>query len=233
MSKKKASDLFRDVIGRLDASLSTNGVDALDKMSGLEVHVLLAEKRADLQAAENRLAKDANDKGAKAQQQKADRDVKLISGYIDESRERSRKQSGLPDPDERSIHRMLDDVEAVTKSRFYHDPEPFMSPIEVFRMQDGKRGGEPFASLSNREKWQVLGDYSGWTEHEKRGIDLSQMDKVFANVINGKPKEQWLEGTGLSLSPDPKAVAAKLRAATPKQPIEPQKVKCKEHDRNR
>jgi hypothetical protein len=92
---------------------------------------------------------------------------------------------------------MLDDIEAVTKSRFYEDPDPIASPVEMFRMPKGKRGGEPFAALSTREKAQVLGDYTRWSEYEKHGVSFEQLDQVFLNVINGKPRGQWLEGSGL------------------------------------
>jgi hypothetical protein len=100
-------------------------------------------------------------------------------------------------PDRETIRQMLDDVEAVTKSRFYEDPDPIASPIEMFRMPDGKPGGETFAELSVREKRQVLGDYTRWQDYEERGVSFEQMDQVFWNVIQGKPREQWLEGSGL------------------------------------
>src|SRR5262249_56666557 len=100
-------------------------------------------------------------------------------------------------PDLQTIRQMLDDVEGITKSRFYEDPDPIASPIEMFRLPDGKPGGEPFAALSPREQLQVLGDYTQWQNYEERGVSFEQMDRVLVNVVNGKPREAWLEGTGL------------------------------------
>ena len=103
----------------------------------------------------------------------------------------------MSEPDPRTIRQMLKEVEAVTKSRFYADPDPVAGPVEMFRMPDGKKGGEPFAALPVSEKVQVLGDYTRWHDYEERGVSSAQMDQVFRNVIDGKPHEQWLEGTGL------------------------------------
>jgi hypothetical protein len=101
-------------------------------------------------------------------------------------------------PDQQTIRQVLDDVEAVTKGRFYEDPDPIASPVEMFKMPDGKPGGEPFAELSVREQVQVLGDYTRWREYERNGICSEQLDQIFWNVIQRKPREQWLEGSGLS-----------------------------------
>jgi hypothetical protein len=70
----------------------------------------------------------------------------------------------------------------------------------MFRMPDGKPGGEAFADLSAREQVQVLEYYSHWPQGEEQGISYDQMEHVFANVIAGKPRDRWLEGTGLSFS---------------------------------
>ena len=101
----------------------------------------------------------------------------------------------------KTVREMLDDVEAVTKGRFYEDPEPYASPIEMFLIRDGRPGGETFAHLSNREKLQVLDYYVRWQEHQDRGISFEQMEQVFSNVIEGKPRAQWLDGTGLDGKP--------------------------------
>jgi hypothetical protein len=111
----------------------------------------------------------------------------------------------LRKPDAQTIRQMLDDLEAVTRSRFYADPKPIASPIEMFRMPDGKPGGESFAALSGREKLQVLGDYTGCQHYQERGVTFEQLDQVFFNVIDGEPRDRWLEGTTLARSNDPKA----------------------------
>lgn len=100
-------------------------------------------------------------------------------------------------PDPKTIRAMLDEVEAVTKARFYEDPEPVASPVEMFRIPEGKEGGEPFSALSTREKAQVLGDYTDWQEYQKHGVGHEQIDQVFWSVIQGEPRERWLDGTGL------------------------------------
>jgi hypothetical protein len=100
-------------------------------------------------------------------------------------------------PDREVIRKMLDAVEAVTKGRFYEDPEPIASPVEMFLIRDGRPGGETFAQLSMREKHQVLGDYTDWQAYQAGGISFEQLDQVFWNAAHGKPREQWLDGTGL------------------------------------
>jgi hypothetical protein len=97
---------------------------------------------------------------------------------------------------------MLDNVETVTKSRFFEDPQPIASPVEMFLVRDG-RPGEPFADLSAREKLQVLDYYTDWAGFEERGVTFEQVDQVFLNVINGKPRDQWLDGTCLTLEEPP------------------------------
>ena len=100
-------------------------------------------------------------------------------------------------PDREVIRKMLDGVEAVTKSRFYEDPEPIASPVEMFLIRDGRPGGETFAQLSMREKHQVFGDYVDWQAYEAGGISFEQLDQVFWNAAHGKPREQWLDCTDL------------------------------------
>src|SRR5262249_44762454 len=75
----------------------------------------------------------------------------------------------------------------------------------MFRMPDGKPGGEPFAALSGREQFNVLSDYTQWHQYEERGVTFEQVDQVFTNVIDGKPRDRWLEGTTLAGDNDPKA----------------------------
>jgi hypothetical protein len=98
-------------------------------------------------------------------------------------------------PDREAIRKMLDDVEAVTKGRFFEDPEPIASPVEMFLIRDSRPGGEPFAQLSMREKRQVLDDYTDWRAYETAGISFEQLDRVFWNAAQGKPREEWLDGT--------------------------------------
>jgi hypothetical protein len=59
----------------------------------------------------------------------------------------------------------------------------------------------------------VLEDYTHWQDYQKQGIGFELLDRVFQNVIDGKPRGQWLEGTGLSLPAErgPKATLDTLR----------------------
>ena len=92
--------------------------------------------------------------------------------------------------DRQAIRAMLDDVEAVTKARFYEETDPIASPVEVFRMPEGKQGGMPFSALSTREKKQVLGDYTDWMEYAAHGVTGDQLDQVFWNAAQGRPRER-------------------------------------------
>jgi hypothetical protein len=100
-------------------------------------------------------------------------------------------------PGPEAVREVISDIEAVTASRFYEDPDPMFGPVEIFRVPEGEKGGEPFESLSVKEKAQVLGDYTHWQQYEQNGIGFGKLDQIFVNVINGKPKSEWLEGTGL------------------------------------
>ena len=103
-------------------------------------------------------------------------------------------------PDPRTIRQMLNEVEAVTKMRFSFFTGSVSSPVEVFeifRVYDGEKGGKPFASLSGSEKMQALVGYTDYHHYEDHGISFAQLKQVFRNVILDKPREQWLEGTGL------------------------------------
>jgi hypothetical protein len=102
-------------------------------------------------------------------------------------------------PDQQTIRRMLDGIEAVTKYRFCQDdPDPITGGVQVWRMPDeAGGGGEPFAGLTAREKALALGHYTPWREYEKSGVSMEQLDAVFFNVIQGLPRGRWLEGSGL------------------------------------
>ncbi len=133
----------------------------------------------------------------------------------------------------RTVRAMLDDVEAVTKGRFYEDPEPIASPVEMFLIRDGRPGGETFDQLSSREKLQALDYYVRWQEHEARGITFEQMEQVFSNVIEGKPRVQWLDGTGLDGKPvkDQKLAMKTLLEEAAKQVKQAMKVKDRGRER--
>ncbi len=103
-------------------------------------------------------------------------------------------------PTPQSLQQMLDDIESVTQSRFYADPDPIASPVEMFRIPEDKPGGELFSALSPEEKFQVLGDYTDWQEYDRNGIGMESLDQIFANVIVERPRSAWLDGVELSES---------------------------------
>ncbi len=99
-------------------------------------------------------------------------------------------------PDRKIIRQILDDVEAVTKGRFYEDPAPPQGPVEMFLVRDG-RAGEAFNALPLTQKVQVLSDYAELERYEAAGITYRQINQIVWNVIEGKPRSQWLDETGL------------------------------------
>ncbi len=133
---------------------------------------------------------------------------------------RDPKAPGQPDP--KSIRQLLDRIESVTKGRFYEDPAPVASPVEMFLIRDGRPGGEPFAELSVREKGQALWDYAPPAEHY--GISVEQKEQIIRNIVlEDKPRAQWLDGTGLDgqpVKPPPTwdDLAQALRDVLPKSP---------------
>ncbi len=99
-------------------------------------------------------------------------------------------------PDHRIIRQILDDVEAVTNGRFYEDPDPPQGPVEMFLARDGRQG-YAFDALPIAQKVQVLSDYAELDRYEAAGISYRQLNQIVWNVIEGKPRAEWLDGTGL------------------------------------
>jgi hypothetical protein len=104
-------------------------------------------------------------------------------------------------PKQETVQQMLDDIESVTKSRFYEDPDPIASPIDMFRMPEGEPGGESFDKLTLPEMFQVLGDYVPWDGYLREGVTEEQVNQIFQNIIDELPHSRWLENTGLSVEP--------------------------------
>src|SRR6266852_3913577 len=140
--KQSNDEVWKKAVERLNEAYSVGGRDALSKMTALEAYVLYANKTIDL---EKITAQPSPDDGS--QKEKLQLEVKDISGWLKENTADFKEINGN-DCDPQTVHRMLEEVEAVTKARFYQDPEPFASPIEMFRMPAGKPGGEDFATLS-------------------------------------------------------------------------------------
>jgi hypothetical protein len=209
--KLKDDAIWKQIVARLNVAYESLGRQGLEKMTAVEVHVLLSEKTVDVRQSKSWRKQYPEDELGKLRHEKAEAAVADISSWLKEKSAPSH-ETPTKAPEPKAILQMLDDVEAVTKSTYYADPEPIASPIEMFRLPAGA-GGEPFSSLSRREKWQVLEDYTHWQDYEKQGIGFGPLDQVFGNVIDGKPREQWMEGTGLVLPAErtPKSTLEKLR----------------------
>jgi hypothetical protein len=87
----------------------------------------------------------------------------------------------------------------------------------------GKRRGEPFAELPMAQKTQVFSDYLDLDKYEDAGISYRQINQVLWNLIEGKPRAEWLDGTGLP-DPDRKLAMDSLKRQTdqPQQDQRPQ-----------
>src|SRR5262249_40845289 len=110
----------------------------------------------------------------------------------------------------------LDDVESLNKQRFYEPPDQEQGPAEVFLVRDGKQRGHPFEGLGMAQKVQVFSDYLDLEKYEAAGISYRQINQVFSNLAEGKPRSEWLEGTGLP-DPDRKLSLGALKRQTVQQ----------------
>ncbi len=73
----------------------------------------------------------------------------------------------------------------------------------------------PFAELDRRDKLDVLG-FIGWDRYGKRGLHWRDRLAIRDNVVEGKPRHRWLEGTSFC---DP-AVKAHIREELIEQTFE-------------
>jgi hypothetical protein len=65
--------LWMETIRRLDAAYMAGGTDALARMNGIEIHVLYAEKVAELQAVRESLVQHGDNEISRLHQQKLER----------------------------------------------------------------------------------------------------------------------------------------------------------------
>jgi hypothetical protein len=116
-----------------------------------------------------------------------------------------------------TIRAMLDEVEATVNTRYRESPDPtcgcFYEPLPP-----GSKHGIPFAELSSSDKSDLLYTYVRWAEYEANGVTDAQILRLWTNVADGKPREHWLDDTGLP-EPDRKRSLADLKKnAEAKQP---------------
>lgn len=113
------------------------------------------------------------------------------------------------------IRQILDDVESLTKQRFYEPPDQEQGPAEVFQVRDG-RSGEAFDSLPIAQQVQVFSEHLDLDAYEAGGISFRQLNQIFWNVVEGKPRDEWLDGTGLRDPGRKKSLAELMENATDK-----------------
>jgi hypothetical protein len=58
----------------------------------------------------------------------------------------------------------------------------------------------PFADLHWQHKANVLRDFISWGHYLQNGIDWHDHATIEYNVVRGKPRDRWLEGTSLRQS---------------------------------
>jgi hypothetical protein len=84
--------------------------------------------------------------------------------------------------------------------------------VEVFVVRDGKRRGYAFDVLGMAQKTQIFADYLDLDKYEDAGISYCQTNQVLWNLIEGKPRAEWLDGTGRP-DPDRKVSLAELKSS--------------------
>jgi hypothetical protein len=93
---------------------------------------------------------------------------------------------------DRAFDDLIAEIKAVISSRFVENPNPFCSPS--YTVATCNEPSFAFASLNRQDRLALLGDMVSWREYGARGITEAQRIVLAANVLDGKPAEQWLEG---------------------------------------
>lgn len=74
--------VWMETIRRLDAAYTAGGADALAKMNGIEIHVLYAEKMAELEAVENRIAQHGDNEINQLHKQKLEQQTADMAAWM-------------------------------------------------------------------------------------------------------------------------------------------------------
>ena len=77
-------------------------------------------------------------------------------------------------------------------TQYSEDREDIFSP-EYIPSNEEEPGFE-FAVLNRQDRQNVLGEAIAWRHYENKGISHAQQRIILANVLDGKPQENWLDG---------------------------------------
>jgi hypothetical protein len=102
-----------------------------------------------------------------------------------------RKRPVILKPDDPVWAELIANIEAVVSGRYAEDPD------FVFGMTYAPSVEEPgfeFGVLTRKDRQNLLADMVDWRGYGNRGMSHDQQSIVIANVLDGKPHEQWLVG---------------------------------------
>ena len=95
------------------------------------------------------------------------------------------------------VHELLRDLRELTNRQFiYEDPWHGFVPYDGAPTEYQLGPPVPFAALDRRDKADVL-EFISWDHYREKGLDWRDQNAIENNVIEGKPREQWLDGTSL------------------------------------
>jgi hypothetical protein len=96
------------------------------------------------------------------------------------------------------VQALLRDIHALTSRLFvYEDPWHGFVPTDGALSEWQIGPPVPFAALARKDKADVLDGFISWEYFFGLGLDRRDQDTILGNVMNGKPRHRWLEGTTL------------------------------------
>jgi hypothetical protein len=96
------------------------------------------------------------------------------------------------------VHALLRDIHTLTSRLFvYEDPWHGFVPADGPPTEYQIGPPVPFAALDRRDKADVLDTFISWDYFSKQGLDGRDQDAIQGNIMEGKPRHRWLEGTTL------------------------------------
>jgi len=94
--------------------------------------------------------------------------------------------------DDPAFNELVAVIKSVVSSRYVENPEPFLSSF--YMMTSGDEPSFAFASLNRRDRLELLAEMVPWRDYGREGITSDQQRVIIGNVLDGKPKQQWLDG---------------------------------------
>jgi hypothetical protein len=86
---------------------------------------------------------------------------------------------------------LIADIETVVSGRYAEDFDGVFGSTYAPSVEEP---GFEFAVLNRKDQQNVLADMVSWRQYACQGMGHDQQRIVIANVLDGKPQEQWLEG---------------------------------------